>query len=298
MYAQEKSSSFALLLGGQGNTGHLEHQSWLTVAKIRRIQLNFQQIADCFLVAKTFENLGVPVRNKDGDQAPMSAPRPHSSQAALSSSRAVLPISQAALPSSQSLLSSSAPYQPLSASQGSSKDVFSRPAPPSLSRQSSAEHAGVMSSQPERRHIFPRPGPSSDVFGIRSDPVIYTPTAVSHSSSPSYHQPTLFDKADTRPVSAPETQIKRPEMDIDTQYLSLSQMLPPARKLPFPDPKPKMRTTLRVAGTKSTMRCERCQKQNWTCGGDGEKACDHCEILGVNCMYPDPGSNDGSNRKG
>lgn len=250
--------------------------------------MNFKSEADCNRVARTFANLGVAFLTHANQ-----ALRPHSSQAALSSSQNGPPSSQAGPRLSLAPLSSSAPYQPRSGSQEHKGDVFGRVATPSLSRQPSVDRATPSDLPLGRQHEFarpgPRPGPISDVFGIRSGPVQSSVMPPVSSSPPLYPQSTLFSRVNDRPVSAPEDTFERLNMDTPSQSYSLSQMLPPVRKLPFPEPRSRMGSIIQNAemdSAESMMTCDRCRIQDWTCSGNSKQVCDNCEKYGLKCTYP------------
>lgn len=224
--------------------------------QIRKTQMNFVPFSGCDVALENFKAAGLPIRDKDlpqpQDQRPQSAPSQHYSQerlgtlnarqsASSQSSQGAFPgssqpISQegvrvrnyASIPSA--VQSTNVNARPISAPGGVNQDEFSRPI--SASSRSTLDAFRSTSAIT----AVPAIGQLRTGSGLLPSPVFngaYKP----------------FGSVEVRPMSAPEqTQTLRDHND----SLSISQMLPPVRTLPFPAKKTHPFTRDEVASQEDT----------------------------------------------
>ena len=211
----------------------------LSDGQVRKTQMNFVPFSGCDVALENFREAGLPIRDKDlpqlQDQRPQSAQSQHHSQERPGSLNACQVASSQSFPgSSQPLSQESARVRkaaytiipsavqptkfnarPTSAPGGVNQDVFSRPiSASSRSTLDATRSTSTVTTVP----AIDQPRTQS---GLLPSPVFngtYEP----------------FGNVEVRPMSAPEqTQTQRDYND----SLSISQMLPPRRILPFPEKK-------------------------------------------------------------
>ncbi|KAL9132412.1 MAG: hypothetical protein Q9175_006412 [Cornicularia normoerica] len=211
--------------------------------QIRKTQMNFVPFSGCDAALETFRAAGLPIRDKDlpqvqGQRPQSSQSQPHSQErpGSLNAGQAARPqSSQGAFPGSSqpfsqertevrhadyhSIRPSAQPIEvnirPTSAPGGVNQDEFSRPI--SASSRSTLDAVGSTTTAT----TVPAAAKPGTAKGLLPSPIFngtYEP----------------FGSHQVRPMSAPE-QIQTQRDYADT--LSLSQMLPPERILPFPEKK-------------------------------------------------------------
>lgn len=204
------------------------------IFQIRRLQLNFRPESGYDVAVKALKALGLPIRNKNNPPEAL-APEPNASGYLPPSSLRSSPIRT---PSQSQEQITYANYHHNHGSQcaRSSMDMMSSLIMirhgQTIYAQSVGSFAAQRSTTIEAAAALNRPAAN-----LNSNPFMHNPASSSLLPSPDFvTRATTSDGFVVRPPSsAPEVQPQRPT----TAPLSLSQMLPPKRELPFPKKKEK-----------------------------------------------------------